>query len=123
MTELGFIGAATGMALMGLRPVIEVQFADFISTGFDAIVQYAATTHYRWRARGALGDPGARRRRTPFGPVPQPEPRGLVRSRPGSQGRGPGHPRRRQGPADRRDTRQQPRHLLRVEAPLQEPPG
>ena len=50
MTELGFIGAATGMALMGLRPVIEVQFADFISTGFDAIVQYAATTHYRWKA-------------------------------------------------------------------------
>ena len=50
MTELAFIGAATGMALMGLRPVIEVQFADFISTGFDAIVQYAATTHYRWRA-------------------------------------------------------------------------
>ena len=50
MTELGFIGAATGMALMGLRPVIEVQFADFISTGFDAIVQYAATTHYRWNA-------------------------------------------------------------------------
>ena len=48
MAELGFIGAATGMALMGLRPVIEVQFADFISTGFDAIVQYAATTHYRW---------------------------------------------------------------------------
>ncbi|MCY3579647.1 MAG: alpha-ketoacid dehydrogenase subunit beta [bacterium] len=50
MTELAFIGAATGMALMGLRPVIEVQFADFISTGFDAIVQYAATTHYRWGA-------------------------------------------------------------------------
>ncbi|MDH3499200.1 MAG: alpha-ketoacid dehydrogenase subunit beta [Acidimicrobiia bacterium] len=50
MTELGFIGAANGMALMGLRPVIEVQFADFISTGFDAIVQFAATTHYRWNA-------------------------------------------------------------------------
>lgn len=48
MTELGFIGAANGMALMGLRPVIEMQFADFISTGFDSIVQYAATTHYRW---------------------------------------------------------------------------
>ena len=50
MTELAFIGAATGMGMMGLRPVIEVQFADFISTGFDAIVQYAATTHYRWQA-------------------------------------------------------------------------
>jgi 2-oxoisovalerate dehydrogenase E1 component beta subunit len=48
MTEMGFIGAANGMALMGLRPVVEVQFADFISTGFDAIVQFAATTHYRW---------------------------------------------------------------------------
>ncbi len=50
MTELGFVGAANGMALMGLRPVIEVQFADFISTAFDSIVQYAATTHYRWGA-------------------------------------------------------------------------
>ena len=48
MTELGFVGAANGMALMGLRPVIEMQFADFISTGFDSIVQFAATTHYRW---------------------------------------------------------------------------
>lgn len=48
MTELGFIGAANGMALMGLRPVVEMQFADFISTGFDSIVQFAATTHYRW---------------------------------------------------------------------------
>jgi 2-oxoisovalerate dehydrogenase E1 component beta subunit len=50
MTELAFIGAASGMALMGMRPVIEVQFADFISTGFDSIVQFAATTHYRWGA-------------------------------------------------------------------------
>lgn len=50
MTEHAFIGAATGMALMGLRPVVEVQFADFITTGFDAIVQFAATNHYRWGA-------------------------------------------------------------------------
>ena len=48
MTEHAYIAAATGMALMGLRPVVEVQFADFISTGFDAIVQFAATNHYRW---------------------------------------------------------------------------
>ena len=38
---------ATGMALMGLRPVIEMQFADFISSAFDSIVQFAATAHYR----------------------------------------------------------------------------
>lgn len=48
IAELGFVGAATGMALMGLRPVIEMQFADFISSAFDSIVQFAATTHYRW---------------------------------------------------------------------------
>ena len=48
LAELGFVGMGTGMALMGLRPVIEMQFADFISTAFDSIVQFAATTHYRW---------------------------------------------------------------------------
>ncbi len=49
MCEAAFVGAATGMALMGLRPVIEMQFADFISTAFDSIVQYAATNYYRWQ--------------------------------------------------------------------------
>jgi 2-oxoisovalerate dehydrogenase E1 component beta subunit len=47
IAELGFTAMATGMALMGLRPVIEMQFADFISTAFDSIVQFAATSHYR----------------------------------------------------------------------------
>lgn len=47
MSELCMVGAATGMAFMGLRPIVEMQFADFISTGFDSIVQYAATNHYR----------------------------------------------------------------------------
>src|SRR5512133_4210198 len=47
LAELGFTGMAAGMALMGLRPVVELQFADFISTAFDSIVQFAATTHYR----------------------------------------------------------------------------
>ena len=48
MTEAGFIGAANGMALVGMRPIIEMQFADFITTGFDAIVQFAGSNHYRW---------------------------------------------------------------------------
>src|SRR5262245_35587567 len=47
IAELGFTGMATGMALMGLRPVIEMQFADFVSCAFDSIVQFAATAHYR----------------------------------------------------------------------------
>jgi len=48
IAELGFTGMATGMALMGLRPVVEMQFADFISSAFDSIVQFAATAHYRY---------------------------------------------------------------------------
>lgn len=47
IAELGFTGMANGMALMGLRPIIEMQFSDFISTAFDAIVQFASTAHYR----------------------------------------------------------------------------
>ncbi len=48
MCENAFISMGTGMALMGMRPVIEMQFADFITSGFDSIVQFAATNHYRW---------------------------------------------------------------------------
>ena len=51
LAEQSFIGMANGMALMGLRPIVEVQFADFISTGFDSIVQSAATIHYRFGGR------------------------------------------------------------------------
>ena len=47
IAELGFTAVATGMALMGLRPVVEMQFADFISSAFDSIVQFASTSHYR----------------------------------------------------------------------------
>ena len=47
MCEYASSGQANGAALMGLRPIVEFQFADFISTGFDPIVQFAATHHYR----------------------------------------------------------------------------
>ncbi len=48
LSESGFTGAAIGAALMGMRPVIEMQFADFISCAFDQIVTVAAKNHYRW---------------------------------------------------------------------------
>lgn len=50
IAELGFTGMANGMAMMGLRPIVEMQFADFISTAFDSIVQFASTAHYRMGA-------------------------------------------------------------------------
>jgi 2-oxoisovalerate dehydrogenase E1 component beta subunit len=48
ISESGFVGAACGAAIEGLRPVVEFQFADFIACAFDQIVNYAAKAHYRW---------------------------------------------------------------------------
>lgn len=48
ISESGFTGAAIGAAMMGLRPVVEFQFIDFMANAFDMIVNCAATTRYRW---------------------------------------------------------------------------
>lgn len=50
IAENAIIGAATGAALMGMRPVAEIQFADFMACGFDQLVNMAAKIHYRWGA-------------------------------------------------------------------------
>jgi 2-oxoisovalerate dehydrogenase E1 component beta subunit len=47
LSETAIMGGATGAALMGLRPVAEVQFADFISCAWDHLVTVAAKQHYR----------------------------------------------------------------------------
>ncbi len=46
--ESGAIGAALGLAVAGLTPIVEMQYADFITCGFNQIVNNLATTHYRW---------------------------------------------------------------------------
>jgi 2-oxoisovalerate dehydrogenase E1 component beta subunit len=48
ISESAMIGAAIGAAMMGMRPVVEMQFIDFISCGFNQIVNFAAPNHYRW---------------------------------------------------------------------------
>lgn len=46
--ESGVLGAALGLAIDGLVPVVEMQFGDFISCGFNQIVNNLAKTYYRW---------------------------------------------------------------------------
>ena len=50
LAESAIIGVSIGAALMGLRPVAEMQFADFISCAFNQVVNNAAKIHYRWGA-------------------------------------------------------------------------
>ena len=48
ISESAIVGASIGAALMGMRPIAEMQFIDFISCAYDMIVNYAAKSRYRW---------------------------------------------------------------------------
>jgi 2-oxoisovalerate dehydrogenase E1 component beta subunit len=52
LSETAIVGGATGAALMGMRPVAEMQFADFVSCAWDHLVTIAAKQH--WRAGTAV---------------------------------------------------------------------
>ena len=53
ISEALIVGAGIGAAILGMRPVVEMQFADFISCGFDQIVNTAATLRYRHGGKAA----------------------------------------------------------------------
>jgi 2-oxoisovalerate dehydrogenase E1 component beta subunit len=50
ISESAIVGASIGAAYMGMRPVAEMQFIDFISCAFDQITNFAAKSRYRWGA-------------------------------------------------------------------------
>src|SRR5258705_4926597 len=54
ISESAIVGISVGAALRGYRPVAEMQFADFISCGFDQIVNQAATLRYRYGGRASV---------------------------------------------------------------------
>ena len=47
LAESGIVGTAIGAAVVGMRPVCEMQFADFIACGFDQLVNVAGKMHFR----------------------------------------------------------------------------
>jgi 2-oxoisovalerate dehydrogenase E1 component len=47
--ESAIVSAGMGLSINGYKSVIEMQFADFVSTGFNPIVNYLAKVHYRWQ--------------------------------------------------------------------------
>jgi 2-oxoisovalerate dehydrogenase E1 component beta subunit len=52
ISEAGFTGAAAGAAHMGMRPIVEMQFMDFVSCAYEPLTNYIATS--RWRYAGPL---------------------------------------------------------------------
>lgn len=48
LCESGILSAALGMSVKGMKSVVEMQFADFVSTGFNAIVNNIAKSQWRW---------------------------------------------------------------------------
>ncbi|WP_273275005.1 alpha-ketoacid dehydrogenase subunit alpha/beta [Maribacter polysiphoniae] len=48
--ESAIVSAAMGLSIHGMKAVMEMQFADFVSSGFNPIVNYLAKSHYRWSA-------------------------------------------------------------------------
>lgn len=53
LTEQGIVGAAIGAAAEGMRPVVEIQFADYVFPAFDQIVNEASKFRYREGSTGA----------------------------------------------------------------------
>src|SRR6202521_2252654 len=47
LAETAIVGGCTGAALMGMRPVAEMQFSDFVSCAWDQLVTVSAKQHYR----------------------------------------------------------------------------
>lgn len=49
--ESGIVSTAMGLSINGMKAVVEMQFADFVSSGFNPIVNYLAKVHYRWNEK------------------------------------------------------------------------
>src|SRR4051794_32831221 len=98
LAESAIVGTAIGAGVVGMRPVCEMQFADFISCGFDQLVNVGGKTHYRFglnvpitvRLPSGGGFSG--------GALPPPKPGGGVLHPPRPEGGGPPPPQGPQGP-------------------------
>lgn len=49
--ESAVVSAGMGLSINGYKAIVEMQFADFVSTGFNPIVNYLAKVHYRWQEK------------------------------------------------------------------------
>ena len=118
ISEEAIIGGAVGAAIVGMRPVCEMQFADFVACAFDQLVNVAGKLHYR------LGLAAPIVVRLPSGggfaggPFHSQNPEAWFMHAPGLKVVAPSTAAGRQGAAAGGDRRPQPGHLPRAQAPL-----
>ena len=120
VAESGIVGTAIGMAMNGLRPVVEMQFDAFAYPAFEQITSHLAKLRNRTRGRVALPvviripyGGGIGGRGTPLRLL-----RGLLRAYRWAAGRHPGHARGRVCAAPAGDRMPRPGYLPRAQAPL-----
>ena len=118
IAETAIVGAAIGAAMMGMRPVAEMQFIDFISCAFDMIMNFAAKSRYRTGVGVPLVVRGPSGGGVHGGPFHSQNPEAYFVHTPGLKIVAPGDGLRRQGPHQGRDPRRRPGALPRAQVPL-----
>jgi 2-oxoisovalerate dehydrogenase E1 component beta subunit len=83
ISEIAIIGAASGAALMGMRPIAEMQFLDFITCGYDILVNFAAMNSYLFGRACPMVVRGPAGGGTHGGPYHSINPEGMFLNRPG----------------------------------------
>ncbi len=123
ISEGGIVGSAIGMGAYGLRPVVEVQFADYFYPAYDQIVSEAA--RLRYRSAGDFTAPITIRMPCGGGiyggQTHSQSPEAAVHPRVRRAHGDAIEPARRQGPADRLDRERRPGDLPGTQAPVQRP--
>jgi 2-oxoisovalerate dehydrogenase E1 component beta subunit len=83
ISEVAIVGAASGAALMGMRPIAEMQFIDFVTCAYDMLVNFAATSRYRVGSSCPIVVRGPAGGGTHGGPFHSLNPEAMFMNRPG----------------------------------------
>jgi pyruvate/2-oxoglutarate/acetoin dehydrogenase E1 component len=83
ISEIAIIGAASGAAIMGMRPIAEMQFIDFITCGYDILVNFAAVNRYLFGRACPIVVRGPAGGGTHGGPYHSLNPEAMFMNRPG----------------------------------------
>jgi 2-oxoisovalerate dehydrogenase E1 component beta subunit len=83
ISEIAIIGAASGAAIMGMRPIAEMQFIDFITCGYDILVNFASVSRYLFGRACPIVVRGPAGGGTHGGPYHSLNPEAMFMNRPG----------------------------------------